>query len=46
MEDTYRQAYDAYQEMLAAGVAREVARAVLPGRPVLLDVRHAATPAR
>ncbi|MFJ6747654.1 FAD-dependent thymidylate synthase [Streptomyces sp. NPDC091266] len=30
MEDTYRRAYDAYQEMLAAGVAREVARAVLP----------------
>ncbi|MFD8548604.1 FAD-dependent thymidylate synthase [Streptomyces sp. NPDC059649] len=30
MEDSYRQAYVAYQEMLAAGVAREVARAVLP----------------
>ncbi|MEB8343998.1 FAD-dependent thymidylate synthase [Streptomyces endophyticus] len=30
MEDSYRQAYEAYQEMLAAGVAREVARAVLP----------------
>jgi thymidylate synthase (FAD) len=30
MEDSYRQAYQAYQEMLAAGVAREVARAVLP----------------
>jgi thymidylate synthase (FAD) len=30
MEDSYRQSYDAYQEMLAAGVAREVARAVLP----------------
>ncbi|MGK5530027.1 FAD-dependent thymidylate synthase [Streptomyces sp. URMC 129] len=30
MEDSYRQAYAAYQEMLAAGVAREVARAVLP----------------
>ncbi|MGW5943110.1 FAD-dependent thymidylate synthase [Streptomyces celluloflavus] len=30
MEDTYRRAYDAYLEMLAAGVAREVARAVLP----------------
>ncbi|MFE7651023.1 FAD-dependent thymidylate synthase [Streptomyces phaeoluteigriseus] len=30
MEDSYRQAYSAYQEMLAAGVAREVARAVLP----------------
>lgn len=30
MEDTYREAYEAYQEMLAAGVAREVARAVLP----------------
>ena len=27
---SYRQAYEAYQEMLAAGVAREVARAVLP----------------
>jgi thymidylate synthase (FAD) len=26
----YTQAYEAYQEMLAAGVAREVARAVLP----------------
>jgi thymidylate synthase (FAD) len=30
MEDSYCQAYEAYQEMLAAGVAREVARAVLP----------------
>jgi thymidylate synthase (FAD) len=30
MENTYREAYEAYQEMLAAGVAREVARAVLP----------------
>ncbi|WP_345620569.1 FAD-dependent thymidylate synthase [Streptomyces ziwulingensis] len=30
MADSYRQAYAAYQEMLAAGVAREVARAVLP----------------
>jgi thymidylate synthase (FAD) len=30
MEDSYRQSYEAYQEMLAAGVAREVARAVLP----------------
>jgi thymidylate synthase (FAD) len=30
MEDSYRQAYARYQEMLAAGVAREVARAVLP----------------
>jgi thymidylate synthase (FAD) len=30
MEDSYRQAYGAYQEMLAAGVAREVARSVLP----------------
>ncbi|MFC9288618.1 FAD-dependent thymidylate synthase [Streptomyces sp. NPDC057052] len=30
MEDSYRRAYSAYQEMLAAGVAREVARAVLP----------------
>jgi thymidylate synthase (FAD) len=30
MEDSYRQAYEAYQEMLAAGVDREVARAVLP----------------
>ncbi|MBT2509413.1 FAD-dependent thymidylate synthase [Streptomyces sp. ISL-98] len=30
MQDSYRQAYEAYQEMLAAGVAREVARAVLP----------------
>ena len=30
MEDSYRQAYDAYQAMLAEGVAREVARAVLP----------------
>ncbi|MFC1232440.1 MULTISPECIES: FAD-dependent thymidylate synthase [Streptomyces] len=28
--DTYRQAYDAYQKLLADGVAREVARAVLP----------------
>ncbi|WP_217250876.1 FAD-dependent thymidylate synthase [Streptomyces sp. AC602_WCS936] len=30
MEDSYRQAYRTYQEMLAAGVAREVARSVLP----------------
>ncbi|MCG5213727.1 FAD-dependent thymidylate synthase [Streptosporangium sp. KLBMP 9127] len=30
MESSYRQSYAAYQEMLAAGVAREVARAVLP----------------
>ncbi|MBQ0984356.1 FAD-dependent thymidylate synthase [Streptomyces sp. F63] len=30
MEESYRRAYAAYQEMLAAGVAREVARAVLP----------------
>jgi thymidylate synthase (FAD) len=30
MEDSYRQAYAAYQEMLTAGVAREVARSVLP----------------
>lgn len=30
MEDSYIQAYEAYQQMLAAGVAREVARAVLP----------------
>ncbi|MGW6912127.1 MULTISPECIES: FAD-dependent thymidylate synthase [unclassified Streptomyces] len=30
MEESYRQAYRAYQQMLAQGVAREVARAVLP----------------
>ncbi len=30
MEETYVHAYEAYQEMLAAGVAREVARSVLP----------------
>ncbi|AJE81919.1 MULTISPECIES: FAD-dependent thymidylate synthase [Streptomyces] len=30
MEESYRHSYEAYQEMLAAGVAREVARAVLP----------------
>ncbi|MEV6982089.1 FAD-dependent thymidylate synthase [Sphaerisporangium sp. NPDC051017] len=30
MEDSYRRSYEAYQEMLKAGVAREVARAVLP----------------
>ncbi|KNB51218.1 FAD-dependent thymidylate synthase [Streptomyces caatingaensis] len=30
MEQTYRDSYAAYQEMLAAGVAREVARSVLP----------------
>jgi thymidylate synthase (FAD) len=30
MTDSYRRAYETYQEMLAAGVAREVARAVLP----------------
>ncbi|WP_151775563.1 FAD-dependent thymidylate synthase [Streptomyces abyssomicinicus] len=30
MTETYQDAYRAYQEMLAAGVAREVARAVLP----------------
>jgi flavin-dependent thymidylate synthase len=30
MEESYIRAYEAYQEMLAAGVAREVARSVLP----------------
>ncbi|MGX2994174.1 FAD-dependent thymidylate synthase [Streptomyces sp. JNUCC 64] len=30
MEDSYRQSYEAYLEMLEAGVAREVARSVLP----------------
>ncbi|MFI2032706.1 FAD-dependent thymidylate synthase [Streptomyces buecherae] len=30
MEDAYVHAYEAYQEMLSAGVAREVARSVLP----------------
>ncbi|MFS8202128.1 FAD-dependent thymidylate synthase [Streptomyces sp. CWNU-52B] len=30
MEESYRQSYAAYQEMLEAGVAREVARATLP----------------
>jgi thymidylate synthase (FAD) len=30
MEESYLQAYRTYQEMLAAGIAREVARAVLP----------------
>jgi thymidylate synthase (FAD) len=30
MEDSYRRSYEAYREMLADGVAREVARAVLP----------------
>ncbi|WP_053850643.1 FAD-dependent thymidylate synthase [Streptomyces sp. NRRL B-24085] len=30
MEESYRQAYRSYQEMLAQGVAREVARSVLP----------------
>ncbi|MFF8544841.1 FAD-dependent thymidylate synthase, partial [Streptomyces werraensis] len=30
MEDSYRRSYEAYQEMLAAGIAREVARSVLP----------------
>ncbi|MER7478461.1 FAD-dependent thymidylate synthase [Streptomyces sp. NPDC126510] len=30
MEDSYRQAYKKYRQMLAAGVAREVARSVLP----------------
>ncbi len=30
MHESYIQAYEHYQEMLAAGVAREVARAVLP----------------
>ncbi|MFI6086087.1 FAD-dependent thymidylate synthase [Streptomyces sp. NPDC051217] len=30
MTESYRRSYEAYQEMLAAGVAREVARAVLP----------------
>jgi thymidylate synthase (FAD) len=30
MEIAYREAYAAYQSMLAAGVAREVARSVLP----------------
>jgi thymidylate synthase (FAD) len=30
MEESYRQAYRSYQDMLAQGVAREVARSVLP----------------
>ncbi|GAA0427615.1 flavin-dependent thymidylate synthase [Acrocarpospora corrugata] len=30
MTESYRQSYAAYQEMLEAGIAREVARAVLP----------------
>lgn len=30
MERAYRAAYEAYREMLAAGIAREVARSVLP----------------
>ena len=30
MDDSYRRSYETYQEMLAAGIAREVARAVLP----------------
>jgi thymidylate synthase (FAD) len=30
MEESYRQSYEAYRTMLAEGVAREVARAVLP----------------
>jgi thymidylate synthase (FAD) len=30
MEESYRRSYAAYQEMLGAGVAREVARATLP----------------
>ena len=30
MEESYRRSYEAYQEMLAAGIAREVARATLP----------------
>ncbi|MEU4578547.1 FAD-dependent thymidylate synthase [Nonomuraea sp. ATR24] len=30
MEESYRQSYAAYEEMLEAGIAREVARAVLP----------------
>jgi thymidylate synthase (FAD) len=30
MVDSYRRSYETYQEMLASGVAREVARAVLP----------------
>jgi thymidylate synthase (FAD) len=30
MESAYRRSYDAYREMLAAGIAREVARMVLP----------------
>lgn len=30
METAYRRSYEAYQEMLEAGIAREVARAVLP----------------
>ncbi|GAA2226680.1 FAD-dependent thymidylate synthase [Streptomyces amakusaensis] len=30
MEDSYRRSYETYQEMLAAGIAREIARSVLP----------------
>ncbi|MFI6288732.1 FAD-dependent thymidylate synthase [Streptomyces sp. NPDC051018] len=30
MEDSYRRSYETYREMLDAGIAREIARAVLP----------------
>ncbi|QDY79341.1 FAD-dependent thymidylate synthase [Streptomyces qinzhouensis] len=30
MEDSYRRSYETYQEMLGAGIAREIARSVLP----------------
>lgn len=40
MEDSYRQAYEAYQEMLAAGCRTRGRPGRAPGRPVLVDVRH------
>lgn len=44
MEDSYRQAYEAYQEMLAAGCRPRGRPRGPPGRPVLLDVRHLQRP--
>lgn len=40
MEDSYRQAYEAYQEMLAAERGPRGRPRRPPGRPLLLDVRH------
>lgn len=44
LEDSYRQAYEAYQEMLAAACRPRGRPRGPPGRPVLLHVRHLQRP--